>query len=130
MNTKILFISPLRRHAMELARTLEAIRINLVHAYSLRHANSRLGHEEFAAILTEAKLPDGCWRDVLHLRGRLAYSSEVIVTDAFADSRFWAEALSLGAYDVLAQPFATFEVQRIVSNACTRQVRAFPAGAA
>ena len=109
---------------------LQGVQITLVHAYSLNHANIRLGREKFAVILTEATLPDGSWHDVLHLRGHLALIAEVIVTEAFADSRFWAEALSLGAYDMLAQPFSTAEVQRIVSNACTRPAKVFRAGAA
>ena len=33
---------------------------------------------------------------------------------------FWAEALNLGAYDLLAQPFYEPEVRRILYNACSR----------
>ena len=44
----------------------------------------------------------------------------MIVTDPQADARFWAEALNLGAYDLLAQPFYEPEVRRILYNACTR----------
>ena len=50
-------------------------------------------------------------------------ATEVIVTDPVADAQFWAEALNLGAYDLLAQPFYEPEVRRILSNACTRVVR-------
>ena len=52
----------------------------------------------------------------------LAPGAEVIVTDPNADVRFWAEALNLGAYDMLAQPFCETEVRRILSNACSRGV--------
>jgi 5,10-methylenetetrahydrofolate reductase len=45
---------------------------------------------------------------------------EVIVTDPQADARFWAEALNLGAYDLLTQPFYEPEVRRILYNACSR----------
>ena len=34
-----------------------------------------------------------------------------------ADERLWAEALNLGAYDVLAKPFDRTEVMRVVSMA-------------
>jgi hypothetical protein len=44
----------------------------------------------------------------------------VIVTDPQADARFWAEALNVGAYDLLAQPFYEPEVRRILFNVCTR----------
>ena len=46
--------------------------------------------------------------------------TEVIVTDPQADARFWAEALNVGAYDLLAQPFYEPEVRRILYNVCTR----------
>ena len=70
-------------------------------------------------VLTEAALPDGTWIDVLQL-ARGAVDAAVIVTDRLADAHFWAEALNLGAYDVLAQPFYVSEVRRVLSNACTR----------
>ena len=40
-----------------------------------------------------------------------------IVTSRLADERLWAEALNLGAWDVLAKPYDTDEVIRIVSVA-------------
>ena len=71
-------------------------------------------------ILTEAALPDGKWQDVLHLVRECPRETEVIVTDPQADACFWAEALNLGAYDLLAQPFYEPEVRRILYNACSR----------
>ena len=41
----------------------------------------------------------------------------LIVTSRLADERLWAEALNLGAWDVLAKPFEADEVIRIVSIA-------------
>jgi DNA-binding response OmpR family regulator len=41
----------------------------------------------------------------------------LIVTSDLADDRLWAEALNLGAYDVLAKPFRAAEVFRTVSLA-------------
>ena len=58
--------------------------------------------------------------DALHLARQSPHEPEVIVTDPLADSRFWAEALNLGAYDLLAQPFYEPEVRRILKNACSR----------
>jgi DNA-binding response OmpR family regulator len=40
-----------------------------------------------------------------------------MVTSRLADERLWAEALNLGAYDVLAKPFDGREVIRILSLA-------------
>jgi len=41
----------------------------------------------------------------------------LIVTSRLADERLWAEALNLGAWDLLAKPFDTNEVIRSVSVA-------------
>jgi DNA-binding response OmpR family regulator len=41
----------------------------------------------------------------------------LILTFRLGDDRLWAEALNLGAYDVLAQPFDGEEVVRILSMA-------------
>ncbi len=65
-------------------------------------------------ILTEAVLPDGTWLSVLALARQLTPSPEVIVTQPHADVRFWSEALNLGAYDLIPQPFAASEVRRIL----------------
>jgi DNA-binding response OmpR family regulator len=41
----------------------------------------------------------------------------LIVTSRLADEQLWAEALNVGAYDVLAKPFDATEVMRTVSSA-------------
>jgi two-component system response regulator PilR (NtrC family) len=99
---------------------LQPLPVIFDHAESLQQAHARLGQEKYDAILTEASLPDGQWLDVLHLARSVRHELEVLVTCRLADARLWTEALSLGAYDLLTQPFDEAEVRRIVSNACTR----------
>jgi len=90
------------------------------HAGTLQQARTMLQQDEYDVVLTEATLPDGKWLDVLHLVRDSPQEVEVIVTDPQADAHFWAEALNLGAYDLLAQPFYEPEVRRILYNACSR----------
>jgi DNA-binding NtrC family response regulator len=99
---------------------LHALPLKLEHVASLDLARTRLNRQDYDVILTEAALPDGKWQDVLHLARDGPRATEVIVTDPQADARFWAEALNLGAYDLLAQPFYEPEVRRILYNACSR----------
>ncbi len=55
----------------------------------------------------------------------------LIVTSRLADDSLWAEALNLGAYDVLAKPFDATEVARVVSMAWQHwHTRRLHAGAA
>ena len=120
MRRGVLFVSPRRQDAMVLSHMLRSVSTRLEHVADLKDARMIMQGEPYQVILTEANLPDGTWRDVLELARKTEPASDVIVTDASADARFWAEALNLGAYDLIAQPFATAEVQRILSNACSR----------
>jgi DNA-binding NtrC family response regulator len=121
MRSRILFISGRQEDALHLSQMLHKLPLKLEHVQSLRHARTRLNESEYDVILTEAYLPDGKWLDVLHLARGCPRETEVIVTDPQADARFWSEALNLGAYDLLAQPFYEPEVRRILYNACSRR---------
>ena len=120
MRSRILFVSGHQHDAHRLSQMLHALPLVLDHAGSLQDARARLQQNDYDVVLTEAALPDGQWLDVLHLARECPREMEVIVTDPQADARFWAEALNLGAYDLLAQPFYEPEVRRILYNACSR----------
>ena len=120
MSSGILFVSPHQEDANRLSQMLSPLPMAFDHAPDLTHARAKLQRDRYDVILTEADLPDGAWLDVLNLARQIAPDSEVIVTDPLADGRFWAEALNLGAYDLIAQPFYEPEVRRILSNACSR----------
>jgi two-component system, NtrC family, response regulator PilR len=119
MHGKVLFVSPSAEDAGVLTEMLKPISIPLEQAPDLRRAKSRLDQEKYGVILTEARLPDGTWEDIMKVVDKARVYSTVVVTDPFADARFWADVLELGGYDVLAQPFCCSEVQRIISNALT-----------
>jgi DNA-binding NtrC family response regulator len=129
MRSKILFISGRWSDGRRLSRMLHELPVALDFAKSVQHARAQLQQETYGVILTEAALPDGHWLDVLHLAREFSPEPEVIVTDPQADARFWAEALNLGAYDMLAQPFYEPEVRRILYNACSRPAQAHHAAA-
>ena len=64
----------------------------------------------------EAMGPDG-WKELLDRFALLTRPPCLIVTSRLADDYLWAEALNLGAYDVLARPFDRAEVIRTVCQA-------------
>jgi DNA-binding response OmpR family regulator len=68
-------------------------------------------------VLVERDLSPGSWRDLLEHSSRLPAPPLLIVTSWLADERLWAEALNLGAWDVLAKPFDVQEVSRVVESA-------------
>jgi DNA-binding NtrC family response regulator len=122
MYSGVLFVSPYLQDARSLAHMLDGVPLPLVHANSLRDAASKLEAGIFQVVLSEAALEDGSWLDVL----KIAHSSntELVVTHPWADARFWAEAINMGAYDVLAQPFFDTEVRRVLTSASARKLGA------
>jgi len=119
MRSRILFISGHQEDARELLQMLHSLPLVLDHAGTLRQARAQLQRDHYDVVLTEAALPDGNWLDVLHLVRETPRELQVVVTDAQADARLWSDALNLGAFDLLAQPFYEPEVRRVLSNACS-----------
>ncbi|HEY2018695.1 MAG TPA: response regulator [Bryobacteraceae bacterium] len=122
MRSRILFISGHRDDALRLSQMLHALPLAIDHVGTVHQARAKLRQEDYSLVLTEAALPDGNWLDVLHATRESPQDLELIVTDPQADARFWSEALNLGAYDLLTQPFYEPEVRRILYNACSRLI--------
>ena len=74
-------------------------------------------------VICERDLPLGDWKDLLEHTRHLKNPPLVIVASRHADDSLWAEALNLGAYDVLAKPFDRIEIIRVVTSACLRWCR-------
>jgi DNA-binding NtrC family response regulator len=123
MSSRILFLSGHPDDAHLLSQMLQSLPLVMDHAENLRQARTRLRRGEYDVVLTERALPDGSWLDALHLAREGPRDPVLIVTDPQADARFWSQALNLGAYDLLAQPFYEPEVRRILSYACSRPQR-------
>lgn len=87
---------------------------------SIATALQVLARDAYPVVVCERDLPDGDWRELVAQSHGLADRPYVIVTSRHADDRLWAEALNLGAYDVLAKPFDSAEVSRVLTSACLR----------
>jgi DNA-binding NtrC family response regulator len=119
MDSGLLFVSPYPQDARSLAQMLDDASLSVVHVRNLKDAASKLETGNFQVVVTEANLEDGTWLDLLQLTRSLG--TELVVTDPWADGRFWAEVINLGAYDLLAQPFHETEVRRLIASASSRQ---------
>jgi DNA-binding NtrC family response regulator len=71
-------------------------------------------------VLCERDLRPGTWKDMVQALALLPDPPYLIVTSRHADDRLWAEALNLGAYDVLPTPFDSAELIRSLSVAWLR----------
>jgi DNA-binding NtrC family response regulator len=84
---------------------------------SLRSAMSLLEKDRPHIVVCEKSLGKDSWRDLLDRVCREPDPPALIVASRVADDYLWAEALNLGAYDVLAAPFEPAEVMRVLSSA-------------
>ncbi len=84
---------------------------------TLESALSTLNENQIPIIISESNLLPGTWKDMLARTELLPTPPLLIVTSRLADEYLWAEALNFGAYDVVAKPFDSHELSRVVSFA-------------
>jgi DNA-binding response OmpR family regulator len=84
---------------------------------TVESAIASLRRARIPLVVTERDLTPGSWRDILENILLLPDPPVLIVTSRLADEYLWAEALNLGAYDVLAKPFDASEVMRALDSA-------------
>lgn len=92
---------------------------------SLSSALSILRNEKIPLVICENNLETETWRDLWGELANMPDPPTLIVTSRLADERLWAEALNLGAHDVLAKPFDSGEVVRTLSQAWLRRVNRY-----
>ena len=86
-------------------------------ADSLRSGLTLLRRRAASVVITEKNLPTGSWRDVLEATRLVSRPPLVVVSSIHADDYLWAEALNLGAYDVLSKPIERTEAIRVFNGA-------------
>jgi DNA-binding response OmpR family regulator len=113
----ILSISPLDDDHATLQSIVDHSAWRLFKAHHLAEAFPILDQHEISVVVCERDLKPGVWIDVLDRLNDLPHPPSLIVTSRLADERLWAEALNLGAWDVLPKPFTREEVLRGVKQA-------------
>lgn len=113
----LLSVSPLQGDHISLEAIVGHSRWKLLKADGLAAASSLLLDGDISVVVCEHDLRPGTFVDVLKLIEAMPDPPSVIVTSRLADERLWAEALNLGAWDVLSKPFDRCEVIRSVKQA-------------
>ena len=114
---KVLLVSPLDENHRYLTQILRHSKWKYYVVRSRAEALAFLRDNAVPVLICEADLIDGTWRDLLDETARMEHAPLLIVTSRLADDALWAEVLNLGGYNVLAQPFDSREVFRVVGNA-------------
>lgn len=87
-----------------------------ISAQGLRDGLVQLSAVAHRVLICDSDLTDGSWRDLLNELATMPNPPKLIVTSRLADEQLWAEVLNLGGYDVLAKPFESEEVVRVVGH--------------
>lgn len=77
---------------------------------TIEAASCALEDGGFALVLCDNQTTTGTWRELIQALLPLSDPPLLIVTSRLADEQLWAEALNLGAHDVLAKPYVRREV--------------------
>jgi len=113
----VLLVSPLEGDRQSLGGIFAHTNWRLTTAHTLDRAVSSLRSGRYALVICERTLQQGTWKDLLERTLAMPSPPLVLVTGLHPDDRLWAEAINLGAYDVLPKPFDRQEVVQVVSAA-------------
>jgi DNA-binding NtrC family response regulator len=112
----VLSVSPLDSDHLSLQTLIADSTWILYKARELVSALVLLQQHDIAVVVCERDLLPGSYIDVLEHISALRNAPSLIVASRLADERLWAEALNLGAWDVLAKPFDRNELVRSVKS--------------
>jgi DNA-binding response OmpR family regulator len=116
----VLSVSSEQDFHASLERIFQGSGWDLVKNHTLASSFSSLQDRTISTVICEDNLFPGTWRGMLRHVLQMDDPPLLIVAARLADERLWAEALNLGAHDVLATPFDATEVIRSVGIAQQR----------
>ncbi len=99
---KILLVEDNRRLASALGEYLEGEGFSVAQAHSLASARKKIQRQEFDAIVTDLKLPDGQGSELIE--DALETSTPIILITAYGDIRQAVEAIKRGAFHFIEKP--------------------------
>lgn len=105
-----------------LASALEAKGLNAVVASTLRETRNILSHERVAVLFCQNKLEDGAFSDLLGDSAKAKIP--MVVCSPSYEPGIYMDAMSKGAFDFIAAPYAQREVEWILSCALPRAAAA------
>jgi DNA-binding NtrC family response regulator len=108
----ILSLTPLEDDHVSLEAIVRDLKYRILKATHIAGARDLLRRHEVPVVVCEQELAPGKWTDLLPHIQDLPTPPSLIVTSRLADEHLWAEALNIGAWDVLAKPFDPSEVLR------------------
>ncbi len=116
--TVVLLVMPSTERRSGFVPKLRALGGRLLAAESCRDFRALLRrHGDVDVVVTDTTLSDGNWCDVLNYVLKQGSQANVVVASEAGDAKLWSEVLWRGAYDMLVEPVATEEVERVMRGA-------------
>ncbi|MBZ5578295.1 MAG: response regulator [Acidobacteriia bacterium] len=116
----LLSVSPSDTDHAVLRELLDGTQWLLSEARTLGSALAMVRQNRIPLVVCERNLPPDTWKDLSDRLAILTNPPSLIVTSRHADDQLWVEALSSGAYDLLAKPFNAREFHRTLFQAWLR----------
>ena len=116
-NSPVLIVGSVPEDRAALVRILEFEDWRVQEAAGCAQALSLLEQTRFPVLICHQEVAGGDWQDLLSACQLLPAPPQFIVFSRIADCLLWAEALNLGAWDVLGAPPVAEEVLRVVGLA-------------
>ena len=118
LDLAILSISANEEDHTSLQRLIVHSRWTMDKARNLSEARALLSQKsDISVIVCDCDALPGAWIDLVNDLLDMPTPASLILTSRLADDRLWAEALNLGAWDVLAKPLDRAEALRSVKYA-------------
>ena len=122
-NSPVLIVSRVPEDSAALRGILESEKWLVQEAADRARALSLLQQTHFPVLICQEELGRADWRDLLRMSQLMPFPPQFIVSSRVADYQLWAEALNLGAWDVIGAPLVPVEVLRVVGLASQRWLR-------
>ena len=119
----VVFVSGCQRDEFTLRNHLRGSAWSIIPAHDVPSALALVLALPDAVVICSDNLRDGTWHDVFDHVKSLSSPPAFILATAANDSSIWAEAVNVGAYDVVARPFELEEILHVVKTAhlCPRR---------
>lgn len=101
-----------------LASNLEQDKHVVFHAAGVEEARQAVSSNQYEAVLTDQKMPDGGGLDVLAAAQEADPNMAVVFLTAVATLELAVESMRKGAFDFLAKPFTPEVVRAAIQRAC------------
>lgn len=101
-----------------LQAALRAQDVEMIQAQSVREATAILNRRDPPGIVfSDIALPDGNWEDILELSSKSHSPVNTIVVSRLVDMGFYVKVIERGAFDFIAPPFNTSDLEHIIRTA-------------